>query len=51
MNYVVTIKRTDDHVFNNGFETLEEVREFIALAALVLLPGETVSYKSLHGAA
>lgn len=44
MNYQVTITRADGHVFNNAFSTIDEVRDFLARAALVLLPSETVSF-------
>lgn len=47
MNYQVTITRADGHVFNNAFSTIAEVRDFLALTALVLLPRETVSFRVL----
>jgi len=44
MNYQVTITRADGHVFNNAFSTIDEVREFMERAVLVLLPRETISF-------
>lgn len=42
MRYTVTLTRADGYVFNNGFDTLQEAREFLAQAAAVLFPGETL---------
>ena len=44
MTFIVTITRPDGYVFNNGFDTLHDMREFLKIAALVLMPGETLSF-------
>jgi putative intracellular protease/amidase len=44
MNYEVTITSADGHVFRTAHATIDEVREFMKHAALVLLPGETLSF-------
>lgn len=42
--YTVTIKCADGYTFNNGFETVEQVRDFLRRATLVLQPGETLTW-------
>jgi hypothetical protein len=44
MTYEVTITDRSGYVFRNAFATIDEVREFMARATLVLLPGETLSF-------
>ena len=44
MNYEVTITRADGYIFRTTHATIDDVREFMKHAALVLLPGETLSF-------
>lgn len=45
--YEVTITRADGYVFRTAFDTIDEVREFMTRAAAVLLPRETLTFRTL----
>ena len=42
MKFNVSIISTEGYEFNHGFDTLAAAREFIALASLVIVPGERI---------
>ena len=41
-NFTVELVREDGYVFRHGFTTLTEAREFLARAAMVAFPNETL---------
>jgi hypothetical protein len=41
--FVVRLTRADGYEFNTAFDTIIQAREFIARAATVTFPGETIT--------
>lgn len=47
MKYEVTLSKPDGYVFRYAFETIAEVRDFMARTVAVMLPREQLTFRAI----